>query len=414
MARSINRLSVRLVQTVTKEGRFADGGGLYLDTKKGGRRWIFLFRWEGKLRELALGPVAAISLATARELAREAREHVAKGINPIEARAAAREAEIAAQEKAVAAATTFGGFAETFISSIEQGWRNEKHRQQWRNSLRDHAATLHGKPVATIGTGDVLAVLQPIWLTKSETASRVRGRIERILSAAKARGLRDRDSINPATWNGHLEVLLPSRPKLTRGHHPAMPYGKLPDFIGNLRERQATAARALEFLIFAASRTGEVLGAKRCEIDLSAKEWVVPGERMKAGAPHTVLLTDRMMEILQDLGIEGMGPDAYLFSGNKPGRPLSNMCMEMLLRRMKLDHFTVHGFRSSFKDWAINETELPDEISEEALAHTIGSKVRRAYRRGEALARRRRLMEAWHAHCQSKAGDDVVPMKAAA
>jgi len=387
MGRQVNRLNVRFVQTVSEPGQYADGGGLYLLTTNGGKRWIFLFRWNGKRCEMGLGAARDVTLARARELAAEARNQIREHNNPIEV----REAEKAAAGTEPAPPQTFGAFAESYIDSIEDGWRNEKHRQQWRNSLREHAKALSKKPLVDISTDDVLGVLQPIWRTKPETANRVRGRIERVLSAAKARGLRDRDAANPAQWRGHLDVLLPKRIKLARGHHAAMPYAGLPPFMRRLANRDATAARALEFLILNASRTGEVLGARWSEID--GDTWIVPAERMKGGAAHTVTLSDAAVAILAEM--RPGDPDAYIFPGQKPASPLSNMSMEMLLRRMKVERFTVHGFRSAFKDWALDCTEIPDEISEEALAHIVGSKVRRAYRRGEALARRRRLMTTW-------------------
>jgi integrase len=400
MARLINRLSARTVETIRGTGLHADGGGLYLSTTNGGRRWVFIFRWDGKRREMGLGSARDVSLAKAREAAAAARAALAEGRNPIDERetnrAAAREANTRSPQ-----VLTFGAFADEYISSVEEGWRNEVHRRQWRTTLRDHAHMLTDKPLADICTDDILEVLQPIWLTKSETASRVRGRIEKILSAAKARGLRPRDAMNPAQWRGHLDVLLPKRQRLTRGHHAAMPYADLPSFYAGLSRRPATAARALQFLILCASRTGEVRGARRLEIE--ADNWTIPAARMKAGVSHTVTLSAAAQGILEAMG--SGAPDDYIFHNGDPKKPLSNMSMEMLLRRMGADAFTVHGFRSTFKDWSMDCTEFPDELSEEALAHIVGSKVRRAYRRGEALARRRKLMEAWaeYAHSMSEA-----------
>jgi integrase len=304
---------------------------------------------------------------------------------------------------------TFGAFAEEYIASVEDGWRNPIHRQQWRNSLRDHAKGLHSKPVSDIDTDDVLAALRPIWLTTPVTASRVRGRIEKILSAAKARGLRPRDAINPAQWKGHLDVLLPRQSSLSRGHHAAMPYAELPLFMRKLSDRPAVAARALEFLILTAARSGEVFGATWGEIE--GDVWTVPAERMKTGLPHSVPLTGAAIEVLEL--IEPGGPEAPIFAGQRGGR-LSNMAMTMLLRRMGLGHCTAHGFRSAFKDWAADCTEFPDEVSEEALAHIVGSKVRRAYRRGAALERRRKLMEAWAEYLGTQPRLSVVPAEAAA
>ena len=390
MARSINRLTALDVKNEKRPGLHADGGGLYLSTTNGGRRWIFLYRWDGRRREMGLGGVGDVPLARARQLAAVARQQVAEGLDPLKVRQVEREAAAVTIPHIV----TFGAFSTDYITSVENGWRNEKHRQQWRNSLRDHAAALAALPVSDINTDHLLAVLQPIWLEKPETASRVRGRIEKVLSAAKARGLRPRDSANPAQWKGHLDVLLPKRVRLSRGHHAAMPYGDVPQFMQRLADRDAMAAKALAFLILCASRSGEVLGARWGEIE--GDVWKVPATRMKAGAPHTVTLTAPAVALLQEMGRGASA--AYIFHGGKPDRMLSNMAMAMLMRRMGEGHWTVHGFRAAFKDWALNETDVPDEISEEALAHTVGSKVRRAYRRGEALERRRKLMERWSEH----------------
>lgn len=380
-------LSALAVKNATKTGRLADGGGLYLSTTNGGKRWVFIFRWLGKRCEMGLGSAGTISLSDARKLASSAREQVAHGRNPIDLRNAATSAAAQPAPKTY----TFGEFAETYIASVEGGWRNSKHREQWRNSLRQHAATLTNTPIAEVDTDRVLAVLQPIWLTTPETAGRVRGRIEKVLSAAKARGLRPLDSANPAQWRGHLDILLAKRPTLSRGHHAAIPYVDLPKFYERLQDRPAMAARALSFLILNASRTGEVIGARWGEVKDDI--WIVPADRMKAGKPHTVTLSSAAVDILKDL--ERGKDNDYIFHGGLPTIALSNMAMTMLLRRMGEGGITVHGFRSCFKDFALDQTEYPDEISEEALAHIVGSKVRRAYRRGEALERRRRLMNDW-------------------
>jgi integrase len=291
--------------------------------------------------------------------------------------------------------------------SLSAGFRNEKHKAQWRMTLETYAAPLRGRPVDTITTDDVLAVLKPIWLEKPETASRLRGRIEKVLDAAKAKGHREGE--NPARWRGHLDHLLPRPSKLTRGHHAAMPYEKVPPFVGQLRGRQATAALALEFCILTAARSGEVLGAKWSEIDLEKKLWTVPAARMKAGREQRVPLSTRAIAILQGLGQVDL--DEHVFAGQKAGRPLSSMAMEMMLRRMQVENATVHGFRSSFRDWAGNETSFPREIIEAALAHVIGDKAEQAYRRSDALEKRRKLMDAWGAHCEPKGVDNIVPLR---
>jgi integrase len=381
-----NALTALAVKNAKGSGRLADGGGLYLSLSGGGKRWTFIYRWNGKRREMGLGSASTVTLSAARTLASAARSDLAAGLDPVTARNTGR---------AIAdpRASTFGTYAEAYIASVEGGWRNEKHRQQWRSSLKMHAATLTNLDLNAISTDHVLAVLQPIWSDKPETASRVRGRIERILNAAKARGLRDRDAANPAQWRGHLDILLPLRSKLSRGHHRALPYADLPVFMQQLLGRPAMAAKALRFLILCASRSGEVLGARWGEIEGGV--WTVPGNRMKGGRPHTVPLSDAALMLVA--GLERGKPTDYIFHGGEAERPMSNMCLAMLLRRMNVE-VTAHGFRSSFKDWAANETNHADELSEEALAHTVGSAVRRAYRRGEALERRRQLMNDWAAY----------------
>ena len=378
MARKVNRLSARMVATLAKPGRHADGGGLYLSISKDGattrRRWVFLFRWHGKLKEMGLGPAATVSLAEARQLAAKWRTEVNAGRNPLESRVAERRAQQAIR--------TFGEVAAEFYDAKSPGWRNEKVRKQWMTPLERYAARLMPLPVNEIGTEDVLAVLQPIWTTKSETASRVRGRIEVVIDAARARGLIAPNEANVARWRGHLSHLLPKRRKLTRGHHAAMPYREVPGFISRLREREAMAALALEFLILTAARTGEVLGARWAEMDLEVRVWTVPANRMKGAREHRVPLSDRALEIVATLAQAHTGE--LVFPSAKPGRPLSGMAMEMCLRRMKVEGVTVHGFRSSFRDWAGDATQFPRELAEAALAHVAGDETERAYRRGDA------------------------------
>jgi integrase len=272
-------------------------------------------------------------------------------------------------------------------------------------TLTVYAAPLRSKPVDKVETSDVLAVLKPIWLEKPETASRLRGRIERVLNAAKAKGYRTGE--NPAAWRGHLENLLPRQSKLSRGHHAALPYADVPDFVAKLREREAVAALALEFAILTATRSGEVLNARWDEIDLEAKTWTIPAERMKAAREHRVPLSDPALSILVKLSASRVSE--FVFPGQRPNQPLSVMAMEMVLRRMGVaDAVTVHGFRSSFRDWAGNETSFPRELAEHALAHVIGDKAEQAYRRGDALEKRRALMAAWSAHCEPARSGDVI------
>jgi integrase len=391
----LGRLSARKVETA-KPGKYSDGGNLYLIVSAtGARKWVLRFTHRGRPKEMGLGSATDVPLADARDKADAARRIVAKGLNPIEER------------ERSADTPTFGTVADDVRESLSAGFRNEKHKAQWRMTLETYAAPLRGKPVDAITTDDVLSVLKPIWLEKPETASRLRGRIEKVLDAAKAQGHREGE--NPARWRGHLDHLLSRPSKLTRGHHAAMAYEAVPDFVGQLRDREATAALALEFCILTAARTGEVLGAKWSEIDLEKKLWTVPPARMKAGREQRVPLPRRAIWILESLAHTKVGE--YVFAGQQTGKPMSSMAMEMMLRRMKVQDATVHGFRSSFRDWAGNESSFPREIIEAALAHVIGDKAEQAYRRGDALEKRRTLMEAWAAYCEPRTIGNIVQLR---
>jgi integrase len=390
----MGKLTARKVETA-KPGKYGDGGGLQLAVAAtGAKKWVLRFLWQGKAREMGLGSYPEVSLAQAREKALSGRRLVRSGIDPI------------SERKLDKRIPTFGEFADQVVTEQIKGFRNEKHRAQWKMTLETYAAPLRTKAIDAITTEDILGVLKPIWTTKTETTSRLRGRIERVLNAAKAKGLRSGE--NPAAWRGHLENLLPKRLKLARGHHAAMPYSDVPAFVARLRERAATAALALEFAILTGARSGEVLGARWPEMDLNAKVWTIPPERMKAAREHRVPLSERALVMLKQMNEARMGD--YVFPGSIGGRPLSVMAMDMVLRRMG-ESVTVHGFRSSFRDWAGNETHFPRELAEHALAHIIGDKAEQAYRRSDALARRRELMEAWATHCEGGAGDTVVAFR---
>jgi integrase len=392
MARKINRLNARAVATITKRGRHADGGGLYLSVSpNGGRRWVFLFRWHGKPTEIGFGSARDVTLARARELAGQARAMLADGRNPKDARKPSGGA-------------SFGECADRLIDAMRPSWRNGKHAAQWEMTLRDYAAPLRRLPVDKIATDDVLSVLKPLWSNKPETASRLRGRIERVLDAAKAQGLRTGE--NPARWRGHLDQLLPKRQRLTRGHHAAMRYADLPAFIADLQVRQGAAALALEFAVLTAARSGEVLGARWEEFDLERAVWTVPAPRMKAGREHRVPLSRRALKIVKSLHEDRSGD--FVFPGEKAGKPLSVMALEMVLRRMKITNATVHGFRSTFRDWAAERTNFTNEVCEAALAHVIENKAEAAYRRGDLFDKRRKLMEAWAAYCFTPKAGKVV------
>ncbi|MGC1861565.1 MAG: integrase arm-type DNA-binding domain-containing protein [Methylocystis sp.] len=396
MAQAVKKLSARAVATIAAPGRHSDGEGLYLNvTPAGARSWLFMWKKDGKRREMGLGSTGSVSLARARELASECRAQVAMGLDPIEARDAAAETK---REK-----PTFGAIADALIAAKESEWRNEKHRAQWRTSLTEFAAPLRSRPVDEIDTAAVLAVLAPLWQTKPETASRVRGRIEAVLDAAKAQGHRSGE--NPAAWRGHLAHLLPKRGKLTRGHHAAMDYRDVPAFVAKLRECDVIAAMALEFCILTATRSGEVYGARWSEIDMAAKVWTVPAERMKAAREHRVPLCDRALAIIERLFEARTGE--FVFPSPRGQRPLSHVAMAKVMRRLEIEQATVHGFRSAFRDWAGNETHFPREVAEAALAHVVGDKAEQAYRRSDALEKRRDLMQAWANHCAPASGNVV-------
>jgi integrase len=415
VARNIDQLSVKGVANEKKPGRHADGGNLYLvvsplpanaDAKaKPSKRWLFMYKWGGKQKEMGLGSTNAVTLARARELAANCRAMLAENTDPIEA----RRAEAAKAD----AGHTFGEVAKQLHAAREDGWKNTKYTTQWMTSLEVYCAPIWSKRVEAVTVADILAILQPIWTTKAETAGRTRGRIEAVLDAARARGLIPEDRANPARWRGHLSHLLPKKQKLQRGHHAAMPFGELPGFIETLRQRPATAASCLEFAILTAARSGEAIGARWNEIDFAAKVWTVPGGikgRMKSKKEHRVPLSDRCVVILRTLEPLKAAPDGFVFPGQKAGRPLSSMALEMLLRRMAVP-VTPHGFRSSFRDWCGEATSFPREVAEAALAHPVGNSVELAYRRGDALEKRRQLMQAWADYCNGATLGNVVPLK---
>ncbi len=389
MVNKINRLTARSIATAKKPGRLADGANLYLRIDRaGGKRWIFFYRLNGKQREAGLGGANYLGLAKAREIAIGMRELLAQGIDPLDARRADR--------RATAARVTFGHCADAFLAAKESSWRNAKHRAQWRMTLETYAAPLRSLPVAEVSTQNILRVIQPIWQEKPETASRLRGRIEAVLDSARVAGHIPEREPNPARWSGHLEMLLPPPAKLARGHHAALAYIDLPAFLTRLGGQEGMAALALRFLILTAARTGEALGARWDEIDLDAKVWTVPASRMKAAREHRVPLSKPAIGILEKLN-EARSCE-FVFFGLKRGRPLSNMALEMLLRRMLVET-TVHGFRSAFRDWCGDQTSFPREVAEAALSHVVGDKAEQAYRRGDALEKRRALMDAWAAFC---------------
>lgn len=408
-SRSTNRLSARQVETASAQGYYMDGGGLIMHiSNNGGKRWLlrFISPLTGKRREMGLGPAGrgAVSLAEARERAEAARKLVRAGIDPIDHRD--QEAERQRQQALRAAPKTFGEFADEWMEANLGQFSNPKHRAQWRMTLTRYAAPLRDKPVADITTANVLDALQPIWTSKPETARRTQGRIERMLDAAAASGLRSGD--NPARWRGHLSTLLPKQPRGTRGHHAALPWKDLPQFIAALRTREGIAARALEFTILTAARSGEIRGAIWGEMDIEGRRWTVPATRMKAGKAHRVPLTGRALDILRDMALLRPKGDtqgrALVFPGARAGAPMSDMTLAAVLKRMGLEGVTVHGFRSAFRDWAEDCADAPYGTIKSALAHSVGDKVDAAYRRGDAYERRVKLMQDWEAHLDSWEG----------
>lgn len=403
--RTLNKLSAKKAENLRTPGRHSDGGGLFLAIDKWGRRrWVFMYVRRGRRVELGLGGGRDMPLAAARTEAATLRAALVSGQDPKQIRA--RDDHI----------PTFGECADAYIEAMQSGWRNPKHAAQWRMTLKTYCEPIRKLPVDEVTTEEVLDILQPLWTRVPETAKRLRGRIENVLDAAKAKGKRSGE--NPARWRGHLDQLLPKRQRLTRGHHAALPYLDVPAFVADLARREGVAARALEFTILTACRTTEVLGASWGEIDFEKRIWIVPEARMKAAKEHRVPLSERAVEVLTAQNKEALERSeddeaplgGYIFPGPKPNAPLSTMAMAMLLRRMR-PGMTVHGFRSSFRDWASETTGFPHEVCEMALAHVIANKAEAAYRRGDLFEKRRKLMEAWARYCATPKAEKVVPLR---
>ena len=385
---------------IKKAGRHSDGGGLYfrvLDANKA--YFVYRYTLNGKERETSIGPFPEISLGEARDKHAELRKQVkVDKIDPLAAKAA----------PAAQAVPTFGVMADLYIQTHEGSWRNPKHRRQWVKTLGEYAAPIRDKPVDQIRTADVLAVLRPIWNDIPESASRLQGRIQSVLEAAQALGHIDEDKANPARWKGHLDKLLPKRQRLTRGHHRAMDYRALPEFMAQLAEINTVASRALMFTILTCARTSEVLHATwDDEISFADAVWRVPASRMKMGKPHDVPLTEEALAILS-VQMEGRGRNPYVFPGGRPRQPLSTMAMSMLLRRLNADA-TVHGFRSSARSWMADQG-VAFELAEACLAHTTSGNAA-AYQRSSLLEPRRPLMQRWSDFVTGKANDNVVALK---
>lgn len=397
MVRRMGRLTALKVSKAHKPGLHPDGGGLALQiSKSGARSWVFRYMKDRRPRMMGLGSLAAVGLADARRKAAEARALLADGKDPIEARDAA----LAAARLAAAKTITFKECAEKYIEAHRPGWRNEKHAAQWESTMKTYVYPVIGNLSAqVIDTGLVLKVLEGIWATKTETAGRLRGRIESVLDWATVRGYRKGD--NPARWRGNLATLLPAQSKVQKiNHHPALPYDELPEFLEKLRKQGGQGARALELLILTATRTGETLGATWSEIDLNNALWIIPADRMKGGREHRVPLSTAAVAIFEAQK-KVSAADDFIFPSRRKGIRLSDNVLRKVMQRMKCDDQTPHGFRSTFRDWAAERTNYPREVAEACLAHAIGDKVEAAYRRGDFLEKRRRLMGEWAKFCLS-------------
>jgi len=398
MERRFNRLTARGAESLSAPGYHPDGGGLWLQVSGGGgKSWVLRYMIQGRAREMGLGSFRLVTLAKARIAAKEHQQRLLDGIDPI----AARQTEKDEKRLATAKGITFAECAKAYIEAHKGGWRNVKHGEQWGNTLETYAyPTLGSLPVQSIDTSLVMKVLDPIWSTKTETASRIRGRIEAVLNWATVRKYRSGE--NPARWRGHLDHLLPERNRVQKVvHHPALAYDAVAGFMTKLRLQIGTAARGLEFQILTACRTGEIIGARWDEFDLDKKIWIIPGDRMKAGREHRVTLSSAALAIVAKM--KSMRESDYVFPGQKEKTPLSNMAFLQLLKRIGNSNITAHGFRSTFRDWAAELTAYPSEVVEMALAHTVNDKVEAAYRRGDLLEKRRTLMEDWAIYCGSPA-----------
>ena len=403
MAGGANLLTDTKIKGAKERGRLRDGAGLWLNvTKAGNRTWVFRWANGGKAREIGLGSYPAVSLLKARELAFECRAMVANDLDP-------------KTERKRSIEPTFKECVAEFIAERESEWSNAKHRHQWRQTLGPaYCSQIENLKVSQITTNDVLAVLREPWQSRPETASRLRGRIERVLAYAKVKGWCEGD--NPAAWRGNLKEALPSHKNRERGHFKALPYKDMPKFIDKLRSRQADAARALELVIYTVSRPGNVLTMRWEDLDFEKKLWTIPSRQTKTKKEYLIPLSNAALAILKPL--RELQRSAYVFPGQRRGKgvhedkPVSGMVLEMLLRRMGIDNATPHGFRSTFRDWAGDETSFEREVLEFCLAHSIGNKTEQAYRRSSAVEKRRHVLEAWADYCLSEENGKVISLHA--
>jgi len=390
LAGGIHKLKPRTIQTVRKPGLHSDGGGLYLSVSKtGAKSWTYIWIKQGKRRQMGLGGLNGVPVDVARAKALKARQLVAQGRDPI-------------KERKRQVVKTFEECAAELINTLKPSWKGKKSLEQWTRTVEVYCVDLLPMDIEAVDTEDVLKALKEIWQEKPETARRVRSRTARIIDYAISKKWRKAD--NPARWKNHLENLL--TPQGKRGHFAALPYQLIPKLIGALHDKYATSALALEFTILTAMRTTEVLEAVWTEIDFDKKLWIVPAERMKGGEQHEVPLTSRLLEILKEQN--ELNNTGFIFSGMRKGNPLSNMAMSKMLKGLTVEKCTVHGMRSSFRDYCGDMTNFPREIAEAALAHKVGSKVEQSYRRGSALEKRRQLMQLWCDYCNGNIKSTVV------
>ena len=407
MAKLTARLAPLMVSKLSKPGYYCDGAGLYLQVARGGSKsWVFRYVISGKAREMGLGSYITFTLAEARQRAAAQRKQLADGIDPIEA----KRTNLLEQRLAAAQVITFDKATEGFIKANESGWRSSKHGDQWRNTLATYASPVIGDlPVNAITTAMVMKILQPIWATKTETATRIRGRIEKVLDWAKVQGYRSGE--NPATWKGNLAEALPKPSKVAdAGHHAALPWSEMGQFMQTLRAVSGAGSLAMQLIILTATRTSEVIEAKWSEFDLSTGLWVIPKDRMKGFREHRVPLSKQAVSLLERVKWDNKTSE-FVFPSTKPDRPISNMTCLAVLKRMGRSDLTVHGFRSTFRDWAAESTAYPRDVCEMALAHAIEDKSEAAYRRGDLLDKRSRLMNDWAKFCDTvRTGGEVLPI----
>ena len=410
MPRTVSkRLNALAITNANREGNLHDGGGLYLRVRAdGSKSWAFRYTLAGRKHWMSLGPLRDVSLAEAREQARQLRNQVRDGYDPLAQR---RERQHLAAEQT---ARTFDAVAAAYVEAHKAEWKNAKHRQQWENTLATYATPIIGKrPVSEISLLDVRRVLDPIWTQKPETASRLRGRVEAVLAYATVHGWRSGD--NPARWQGFLDQIYAPKTKVRAvKHHAALDYHDIPGFMAQLREREAVSARCLEFAILTATRSGEARGARWDEVDLDAALWLIPEQRMKAKKEHRVPLAPRAVEVLREMAERSARRDGLIFPGGAPGKPMTDVALAKALAVLR-PGFTPHGMRSSFREWAAEMTSFPREIAEVALAHINKDRTEAAYQRGDLLAKRRQLMEAWANYCAGLAeeSEKVVAMRRA-